>query len=155
MKLKNKFLSISIGIMSGFIIFDFGLQIIENTSLWKFFPVIEAIFGQPDLNNGYNFTPNAKGIWTKENRTLVSINELGIRDLQNRYENINGFKIFLSGDSIVEALQVNQENNFENITENNLRKKDCSWISLGIGILILLAFCIPLIIHLTSNSGKS
>lgn len=37
--------------------------------------------------------------------------------------------------------------------QNSLRKKKL--ISLGIGILILLAFCIPLIIHLTSNSGKS
>ena len=34
------------------------------------------------------------------------------------------FRILLSGDSIVEALQVDQLRNFENITEKNLIKKN-------------------------------
>ena len=124
MKLINKFKIISLGVMSSFFIFEIGLKLIESTPLWRVFPVIEPILGQPDNNVGFNFTPNAKGIWLKENRTKVKINSLGLRDFEYNSNLNNGLKILLTGDSMVEALQVDQLNNFENITEINLRRKD-------------------------------
>lgn len=110
--------------MTGFFIFEIGLKLIEITPLWRVFPIIEPILGQPDENVGFKFTPNAKGVWIKENRTKVKINSLGLRDLENNSSFNNSLKILLTGDSIVEALQVEQEKNFENIAEKNLKSRN-------------------------------
>ena len=45
-------------------------------------------------NVGFEFTPNAEGVWIKENRTKVKINSLGLRDLENNSSFRNSFKIF-------------------------------------------------------------
>tara|TARA_Y100000287_G_C14212825_1_gene351844 strand:+ start:65 stop:1234 length:1170 start_codon:yes stop_codon:yes gene_type:complete len=124
MKLIKKFKIISIGVMTGFFIFEIGLKLIEITPLWRVFPIIEPILGHPDENVGFEFTPNAEGVWIKENRTKVKINSLGLRDLENNSSFRNSFKIFLTGDSMVEALQVEQEKNFENIAEKNLQSRN-------------------------------
>ena len=116
----NKFLKVFLGLFSGIILFEIFLRTIENTSLWRIFPVIEPILGVPDKNIGYKFTPNQEGIWVKENRVKVKINSLGLRDISYSNDFKNFFKIVLMGDSMVEALQVSENYVFENITERNL-----------------------------------
>ncbi len=111
------------GISSALVSFELALKIIENSSLWRVFPVVEPILGEPDSKVGFKFTPKAKGIWLKENRTKVEINTIGIRDQDLKKIPSEHYKIVLTGDSMVEAFQVNQENNFENITEENLLKE--------------------------------
>ena len=77
----NNFFKVFLGLLSGIILFEIFLRTIENTYLWRIFPVIEPILGVPDKNIGYKFTPNQKGIWAKENRVKVKINSLGLRDI--------------------------------------------------------------------------
>ena len=116
----NNFFKVLLGLLSGIILFEIFLRTIENSSLWRIFPVIEPILGVPDKNIGYKFTPNQEGIWVKENRVKVKINSLGLRDISYTDDLKNYFKIVLTGDSIVEALQVSEDYIFENITEKNL-----------------------------------
>ncbi len=124
MKLLNvkKFSKVIFGIFTGLICFDIGLRIIENTSLWRIFPLIEPILGVPDKNIGYKFTPNLEGVWVKENRVKIKINSFGFRDSEYSDDFNNDFRIALTGDSIVEGLQVSGDYVFENISERNLKK---------------------------------
>ncbi len=116
----NKFFKAFIGLITGIIFFEISLKTIENSSLWRIFPVVEPILGEPDKNIGYKFTPYQEGIWLKENRVKVKINSIGIRDISYTDDTKNFFKIVLTGDSMVEALQVSEDYVFENITERNL-----------------------------------
>ena len=49
----NNFLKLFLGFLSGIILFEIFLRSIENSSLWRIFPVIEPILGVPDKNIGY------------------------------------------------------------------------------------------------------
>ena len=117
----KKFFKVFFGVITGIIFFEIGLRTIENSSLWRIFPVIEPILGMPDKNIGYKFTPDQEGIWVKENRVKVKINSMGIRDIPYTNDFKSDFKIVLTGDSMVEALQVSEDYIFENITEKNLK----------------------------------
>ena len=116
----NKFFKLFFGLLTGIIFFEISLRTIENSSLWRIFPVVEPILGEPDKKIGYKFTPYQEGIWLKENRVKVKINSIGIRDISYKDDFKSFFKIVLTGDSIVEALQVSEDYVFENITERNL-----------------------------------
>ena len=123
-KFINNFTKIFLGIFSGIILLEISFKFIENTPLWRVFPLTEPILGEPDKELGFKFTPNAKGIWLKENRSKIKINDLGFRDFNKKDLKESSFKIILTGDSIVEALQVDQHKNFENLTEKNLLNKN-------------------------------
>ena len=86
----------------------------------KFFPTINPILGSPDYEMGYKFIPNTNKIWLKENKNRVKINEYGIHDFPIS-NSLN--RIVLTGNSMIEALQVELNKNFENISENNLKKQ--------------------------------
>ena len=116
--IKNIF-KISSAIILSLLIFEIYFQLIEKTDLWKFFNTIRPIIGQPDYDMGYKFTPNVNKIWIKENKNRVKINNYGIHD----YEiNESDKRIVITGNSMVEALQVELKYNFENLTEENLKK---------------------------------
>jgi hypothetical protein len=83
--------------------------------------VIEPILGQPDYDIGYSFTPGAEGTWVRENRARIRINSLGLRDFEiSPKKPLGAFRVALTGDSMVEALQVEQAWTFDNIAERKL-----------------------------------
>lgn len=111
-----------LGIVSGLLIFEGSLQMVAHTELGKVLPAIEPQLGQPDSDIGYAFTPNSSALWTRENRAFITINSLGLRDDEIAIEKPEGqFRIALSGDSVVEALQVEGDKVFENLTEKRLQ----------------------------------
>lgn len=113
-----------LGIFAGVVVFEGTLQIFSHTQLGKVLPAIEPQLGQPDPNIGYAFTPNMSALWTRENRAFIQINSLGLRDNEITEEKPAGvFRIALSGDSTLEALQVENDKVFENITEKRLQKE--------------------------------
>lgn len=100
------------------------LYVIALTPASKIFPVIEPQLGQPDKDIGYAFTPNTTALWTKENRALVSINSLGLRDNEIAFEKSpHTYRIALTGDSIVEALQVEKKYAFDNLVGKTFKEQ--------------------------------
>ena len=118
---RRKLVGYLIGLAVAFSIFEGGLQLIEATPMWRALPVIEPILGQPDYDIGYSFTPETEGTWVRENRARIRINSLGLRDFEISLKKPPGtFRIALTGDSMVEALQVEQAWTFDNIAELRL-----------------------------------
>src|SRR6516225_7978868 len=70
------------GILLALLVFDAGLRLVEATPLWWILPVIEPIPGQPDRDFGFDATPGAAGIWSKEHRSRIRVNSLGLRDVE-------------------------------------------------------------------------
>jgi hypothetical protein len=68
---------------------------------------------------GYKFTPNVNKIWIKENKNRVKINEYGIHDYPITK---SANRIVITGNSMIESLQVKLSHNFENLTEIKLNK---------------------------------
>ena len=111
------------GLMAASLAIEIMLQAIERTPLWQVLPFVEPILGQPDPDLVYILTPRAVGIWPHENRAVVEINALGLRDSPMTLEKPSGIKrIGLLGDSVTEALQVHQSQTFEALVENRLRE---------------------------------
>lgn len=117
----RKFTGYLIGLVVALSIVEVGLRFIEATPLWRALPVIEPILGQPDYDIGYKFTPGVEGTWVRENRSKIRINSLGLRDFEISQKKPPGvFRVVLTGDSMVEALQVDQNYTFDNIAERKL-----------------------------------
>lgn len=110
-------------IFGGFVsllIFEASMALVAQTALGKVLPVVEPQIGRPDSDTGYAFVPGAKALWTRENRASIEINQDGLIDRPIRHDNPPQFRIALSGDSVAEAMQVEQERRFDNLAEDQL-----------------------------------
>jgi hypothetical protein len=104
------------------LVFEVALKVVEVSPLWRVLPLVEPILGEPDARLGYAFTPDAEGVWIEENRARIRINALGLRDSEREVEKKPGtFRVGLVGDSMVEALQVDQSQTFSAVAERNLK----------------------------------
>lgn len=113
-----------LGAVAALGLFEGSLQIFSHSPLGKVLPAVEPQLGQPDPDIGYAFTPDMQALWTRENRAFVSINSLGFRDRPVETQKPAGvYRVALSGDSFVEALQVETDKVFENIAEDSLKSK--------------------------------
>jgi hypothetical protein len=124
-----------VGLFLALLIVDGALRIVEATPLWRVLPVVEPIIGQPDPEFGFDSTPGAQGIWITEHRSIVRINSLGLRDVERQIAKPAGtFRIGLTGDSMVEAMQVEQAATFAALAERRLRQEgyEVELINLGI-----------------------
>ena len=107
------------GILAACLLLELSLHIIALSPAGKVFPVIEPQLGEPNEDIGYAYKPDQTVLWTRENRARVHINALGLRDNETTAQKPQGtYRIALSGDSEVEALQVENHYTFENIAEN-------------------------------------
>jgi hypothetical protein len=102
------------------IIVELYFQILERTSLWRVFSTIKPILGEPDYMMGYKFTPNIEAIWLKENKNKIKINSYGFNDFEIKNSEI---KVVITGDSMIESLQVPLRYNFENLSEQRINNK--------------------------------
>lgn len=104
------------------LVFEVALKVVEVGPLWRVLPLVEPILGEPDARLGYAFTPGAEGVWIEENRARIRINALGLRDGEREVEKKSGtFRVGLVGDSMVEALQVDQSQTFSAVAERALK----------------------------------
>jgi hypothetical protein len=109
------------GFIASVALVEGGLQLIRHSPLWRALPIVEPILGRPDRDLGYDFVPGAWGIWPKENRAPVRINQLGLRDSPMELEKPEGTtRVAITGNSIVEALQVEQALTFDSLAEGLL-----------------------------------
>jgi len=113
------------GFLIASIIFEISLRAIEAFPSWRVLPVAEVSLYGPDAETAYTHRSNVKGIWTTENRAKVSTNSFGIRSNGNQDEVIEStkgwYKVGLIGDSITEALQVNDHKTFSALIEKKLQ----------------------------------
>jgi len=87
---------------------------------------------QRDPGLGWKLIPHAEGVWTKPEREFFAhqrINRMGFHDQERDVENgkpDGTFRILVLGDSMVEAIQVPQEDTFPTVLEKglNLRARD-------------------------------
>src|SRR5262249_38547088 len=92
---------------------DCALRVIEATPLWRILRAAAPLLGQPDRAFGFDSPPGARGVWTREHRSRVQINSLGLRDVERDPVKPAGtIRVGLLGDSTVEAMQVSQEATF-------------------------------------------
>lgn len=114
-----------LGALCVFLASELALSAITQTPLGKVWPLTTAELGESHPDLGYALKPNAAGMWTKENRSYVRINALGHRDKDVQLEKQPGTaRILIFGDSMTEALQVENEKTFENLAENALQSQD-------------------------------
>lgn len=111
----------ALGLVLAGLVMEGSLRLIRATPLWRVLPVVPPLLGEPDPETGYVLTPNATGIWVRENRAPIRINSLGMRDSEMSTEKPAGtVRVALTGDSIIEAVQVEQRLTFDAIAERNM-----------------------------------
>ncbi len=116
--------SFLLGCVLSLLLVDSALRLIEWTPLWRVLPVIEPILGQPDHDFGFDSTPGAVGIWSREHRARIRVNSLGLRDVERTVIKPDGtIRVGLLGDSMVESAQVSQEATFGTLAEQMLRSQ--------------------------------
>lgn len=116
---------LGLGCFSAALVFEIYLRAVEQTYAWKVMPVAEVSLYGPDIQTAYAHRAGVSGIWTTENRARVSTTDFGMRANGLEEESVvkgdDVLKIGIVGDSIVEALQVNDDETFSAILEQKLR----------------------------------
>lgn len=116
--------ALCMGGLAAIAIMELSFRLIEITPLWRVLPGIEPQLGAPDWDTGYVFTPGATGVSQREHHAKVQINLLGLRDAERTLAKPPGtIRIGLLGDSMVEALQVEQSATFGALAERELSEK--------------------------------
>ncbi|MDJ0600569.1 MAG: SGNH/GDSL hydrolase family protein [Crocosphaera sp.] len=97
-------------------------------------------FYQADPHRGHALIPGISGWWQHEGKGWVSVNKDGLRDKNYSKEKPeNTLRIAVIGDSFAEAIQVNAEDTFWSIMENQLpqcqrfENKTIEVINFGVG----------------------
>ena len=97
-------------------------------------------FYQADPHRGHALIPGVSGWWKHEGKGWVAVNKDGLRDKNYSKEKPdNSFRIAVIGDSFAEAIQVNAEDTFWSLMENELpqcqkfENKKIEVINFGVG----------------------
>lgn len=101
---RQAFCLILLGLFLGLAVTEGTLRLIgfEYENFYEMNPVIGSVL-----------RPGAHGWWREEGQGLVSINSLGMRDIERPIAKPpNTFRVAILGDSYAEALQVNREQGF-------------------------------------------
>ena len=113
-----------LGLVLALAIFELALRAMAASPWWWALPAVSAQFDAPDPDIGYAHRPNAAGLWLRENRAYVRINALGLRDRPRTPLPAPGtIRIGVAGDSITEALQVNESDLFTLRSERALNAR--------------------------------
>jgi hypothetical protein len=102
-------------------VFEAALRLVEATPLWRVLPVAEVSLYAPDAETGYRHRAGAAGVWLGENRARIAISALGLRDrARPAAKPAGGLRLAVIGDSIVEALQVDNNDTAVSVAERRL-----------------------------------
>lgn len=90
---------------------------------------------RPDPRRGWRHIPGARVHWTEEGNGYVTINSLGLRDPERTIQKPAGtYRIAVFGDSMTEAVQVNQDETFTQLLERRLRARGLNVEVLNFGV---------------------
>lgn len=122
-RLPKKLLFGLLGLATAVLAMEAVMQLIERTPLWRVLPVSEISAYSSDPFTGYRHRPRAEGYWLQENRAPIRISSLGLRDRERPYAPGSPPRTVVVGDSIIEALQVEQSQTAVAIAEATLRSR--------------------------------
>ena len=123
MKVLRSIFRFVLGLAAATIVAELVLRINSATPLWQVLPVPTVMFYGPDPDSGFSHRPNVTGIWTAENRTHVRISSLGLRDRERPLKRSEAPRAIVIGDSIIEAVQVEQPDTSTAVAERILSAK--------------------------------
>jgi len=123
-----------LGLVAATVVAELVLQINAATPLWQVLPVPTVMFYGPDPDSGFSHRPNVSGIWTAENRTHVRISSLGLRDRERAFKRSEAVRAIVIGDSIIEAVQVEQPDTATAVAERILSAKRPSAEVINLGL---------------------
>ena len=110
-----------LGLVVAAAVFEVTLRAMEVSPWWRVLPAVHAQFDGPDRDLGYAHRPNVQGLWIRENRAFVRINAQGLRDRQRtQLPDPGTVRIAVAGDSITEAMQVDEDDLFTLRAERKL-----------------------------------
>lgn len=116
--------AVLLGLIVAVAIMELALRAIEASPWWRVLPAVHAQFDGPDPATGYAHRPNVEGLWIRENRARVRINAQGLRDRARSDRPPPGsVRIAVAGDSITEALQVDESDLFTLRAERKLSSR--------------------------------
>jgi hypothetical protein len=123
-----------LGLAAAVLTMELVTQLIERTPLWRVLPVSEISAYSSDPFTGYRHRANAEGYWLKENRARIRISSLGLRDRERPASPGNARRTVVIGDSIIEALQVEQSQTAVAISETivSSRIRDAEVVNLDL-----------------------
>ena len=108
------------GLVAATLVMETSLDLIEASPLWRVLPVAEIAPYGPDPDTGYRHRPNVSGVWLTESRARVTISALGLRDRDRPFERSAAPRAIVLGNSLIEALQVEQQQTAVAIAEQIL-----------------------------------
>jgi hypothetical protein len=111
------------GLILATLVMEAGFRLVAATPLWRVLPVPEVALYGPDPDAGYGHRPGAQGIWLTENRTRVTISSLGLRDRERSLERGLAPRAVVVGNSVIEALQVDQSQTAAAVAEQALQHR--------------------------------
>lgn len=135
----KRWLSVPLKLFAGLVlsaaIFEGYLRLAEATPLWRVLPAAQVSIYGPDPDTGYAIRPNVSGVWLTENRAWITTSPQALRDADVPFEKPPGTRrIAIVGDSITEALQVEEERTFTSALERRYAEagKNIEVVNLGI-----------------------
>jgi hypothetical protein len=96
------------GIAAAMLVAEAGLRLFAASPAWRVLPVAEVALYGPDAETGYRHRAGVSGIWLQENRARVTTSGHGLRDRERSYERGGALRAVVLGNSLIEALQVEQ-----------------------------------------------
>lgn len=122
-RLVKRLTAIGLGLFAGLVVVEISLWIVLLTPLWNVLPVVTPQTLQSNLTSGTELISDTEFVWPVENRVKVRINSYGLRDKDLELdETRTSTRVALTGDSIVEALQVKQSQTMDTVAEERLRQ---------------------------------
>jgi hypothetical protein len=111
------------GLVAGSVLAELLFRVIEATPLWRVLPASEVSLYGPDPFTGYRHRVGARGVWLQENRSYVTISNLGLRDRDRVFERSSATRAVVIGDSAIEALQVDLQDTAVATAERELARR--------------------------------
>jgi hypothetical protein len=134
MKVLRSALRFLLGLIAATIAAELTLRIIVATPLWHVLPVPTIMFYGPNADTGFSHRPNISGIWTAEHRTQVRTSSLGLLDRERPFKRGEAPRAIVIGDSLIEAVQVEQQDTSTTVAERVLsaKRRGAEVVNLGL-----------------------
>jgi hypothetical protein len=133
--LLRKLGAVLAGLLAATLVAELGFAVILATPLRWVLPAPEIPMYGPDDYTGYRQRAHVSGLWTTENRTLITTSNLGLRDRDRPLAPGDGPRAIVVGDSFIEAAQVDERQTAVAVAERRLERRipHAEVVNLGLG----------------------
>ena len=122
-RILRKLGAVLAGLLVATVVAELGFALILATPLRWVLPAPEIPMYGPDDYTGYRQRAHVSGLWTTENRTLITTSNLGLRDRDRPFAHGDGPRAIVVGDSFIEAAQVDEPQTAVAVAERTLARR--------------------------------